>query len=102
MGLVLTSKLVRQNFRVKVYEQAQSFRETDTDMTFTANSTRCTKLMDPAILVALRLSDSIATSNDLNDPNDFLRWIDEYKQLWRENTEASKNAVQARCRIKRL
>lgn len=80
VGLVLAKGLVHQNVKVKVYEQAQSFREIGAGMAFTANSTRCMELIDPAILDAFRSSGSVATSNNSNDPNDYLRWIDGYNQ----------------------
>ena len=81
VGLVLANGLVRQHIKVNVYEQAQSFREIGAGMAFTANATRCMELIDPAILAAFRSSGSVATSNgDLNDPNDYLRWIDGYNQ----------------------
>ena len=81
VGLVLANGLVRHQIKVKVYEQAQSFREIGAGMAFTANATRCMELIDPAILAAFRSSGSVATSNgDLNDPNDYLRWIDGYNR----------------------
>lgn len=81
VGLVLANGLVRHQIKVKVYEQAQSFREIGAGMAFTANATRYMELIDPAILAAFRSSGSVATSNgDLNDPNDYLRWIDGYNR----------------------
>lgn len=80
VGLVLANGLVRQNVKVKVYEQAQSFREIGAGIAFTANATRCMELIDPAILGAFRSSGSVATSNNSDDPNDYLRWIDGYNQ----------------------
>lgn len=81
VGLVLANGLIRQRIKVKVYEQAQSFREIGAGMAFTANATRCMELIDPAILAAFRSSGSVATSNgDPEDPNDYLRWIDGYNR----------------------
>lgn len=90
VGLVLANGLVRQNVKVKVYEQAQSFREIGAGMAFTANSTRCMELIDPAILGAFRSSGSVATSDDLDDPNDYLRWIDGYTQCSEEDSNDQK------------
>ena len=90
VGLVLANGLVRQNVKVKVYEQAQSFREIGAGMAFTANATRCMELIDPAILGAFRSSGSVATSNDLDDPNDYLRWIDGYNQYSEEGPNYQK------------
>ncbi|KAL9599748.1 MAG: hypothetical protein Q9219_003631 [cf. Caloplaca sp. 3 TL-2023] len=82
VGLILANSLVRQKVKVKVYEQAQSFREIGAGMAFTANATRCMELIDPAILAAFRSSGSVATSNgDITDPNDYLRWIDGYNSV---------------------
>ena len=81
VGLVLANGLIRQQVKVKVFEQAQSFREIGAGMAFTANATRCMELIDPAILAAFRSSGSVATSSgDSKDPNDYLRWIDGYNQ----------------------
>ena len=81
VGLVLANGLVHQNVKVKVYEQAQSFREIGAGMAFTANATRCMELINPAVLEAFRSSGSVATSNgDAKDLNDYLRWIDGYNQ----------------------
>lgn len=90
IGLVLANGLVRQNFKVKVFEQAQSFREIGAGMAFTANSVRCMELIDPAILGAFRSSGSVATSNDSEDPNDYLRWIDGYNQHSKEDPNYQK------------
>ncbi|GJN76258.1 monooxygenase [Purpureocillium lilacinum] len=79
IGLVLTVGLLRVGVKVKVYEQAQGFREIGAGIAFTANAIRCMNLIDPAIPVALRSSGSVATSNGGDeDPNDYLRWIDGY------------------------
>ncbi len=81
VGLVLANGLVRQQVKVKVYEQAQSFREIGAGMAFTANATRCMELINPVILDAFRSSGSVATSNgDSKNPNDYLRWIDGYNR----------------------
>lgn len=90
VGLVLANGLVRQNVKVKVYEQAQSFREIGAGMAFTANATRCMELIDPAILGAFRSSGSVATSNNSDDPNDYLRWIDGYNQHSNEDPSYQK------------
>lgn len=85
IGLVLTVGLLRVGVKVKVYEQAQGFREIGAGIAFTANAIRCMNLIDPAIPIALRSSGSVATSNGgEEDPNDYLRWIDGYDRQ-REN-----------------
>ncbi|KYK53980.1 hypothetical protein DCS_05929 [Drechmeria coniospora] len=77
IGLVLTVGLLRVGAKVKVYEQAQGFREIGAGIAFTANAIRCMHLIDGGIPVALRSSGSVATSNGgEEDPNDYLRWID--------------------------
>lgn len=79
IGLVLTIGLLRVGVKVKVYEQAQSFREIGAGIAFTANVIRCMNLIDQSIPVALRSSGSVATSNGgAEDPDDYLRWIDGY------------------------
>ncbi|KAI1364072.1 hypothetical protein F5Y08DRAFT_353770 [Xylaria arbuscula] len=79
IGLVLTIGLLRVGVKVKVYEQAQSFREIGAGIAFTANAIRCMNLIDQSIPVALRSSGSVATSNGgAEDPDDYLRWIDGY------------------------
>ncbi|KAI1102925.1 FAD/NAD(P)-binding domain-containing protein [Jackrogersella minutella] len=80
IGLSLAAGLIKQNVKVKVYEQAQGFREIGAGMAFTANAIRCMGLMNPDIVSALRSGGSVATSLDKNDPNDYLRWIDGYNQ----------------------
>jgi salicylate hydroxylase len=38
------------------------------------------EIIDPNIVLALRSGGSVSTSNDVDDPNDYLRWIDGYNQ----------------------
>ncbi|KAI0382685.1 FAD/NAD(P)-binding domain-containing protein [Hypomontagnella monticulosa] len=80
IGLSLAAGLIKQNVKVKIYEQAKSFREIGAGMAFTANAIRCMSLMNPDIASALRSGGSVATSLDKNDPNDYLRWIDGYNK----------------------
>ncbi|KAI1187677.1 hypothetical protein F5B17DRAFT_312322 [Nemania serpens] len=81
IGLVLTIGLLRVGVKVKVYEQAQGFREIGAGIAFTANAIRCMNLIDPSIPAALRSSGSVATSNGGDeDPDDYLRWIDGYER----------------------
>ncbi|KAI1143689.1 FAD/NAD(P)-binding domain-containing protein [Hypoxylon sp. FL0543] len=80
IGLSLAAGLIKQNVKVKVYEQAKGFREIGAGMAFTANAIRCMGLMNPDIVSALRSGGSVATSLDKNDPNDYLRWIDGYNK----------------------
>ncbi|KAL2802932.1 hypothetical protein BJX63DRAFT_440484 [Aspergillus granulosus] len=81
VGIVLAVGLLRQNVKVRVFEQSQGFREIGAGIAFTANAIRCMEQIDPAIVTALRSSGSVATSNgDEKDPNDYLRWIDGYNQ----------------------
>ena len=91
IGLILANGLVRQNVKIKVYEQAQSFREIGAGMAFTTNAAQCMDLIDPAILTAFRTSGSVATSNgDSKDPNDYLRWTDGYNQRRDDDPEYQK------------
>ncbi|KAI8961032.1 FAD/NAD(P)-binding domain-containing protein [Daldinia sp. FL1419] len=78
IGLTLAAGLVGRHVKVKVYEQAKSFREIGAGMAFTSNAIRCMGLMNPDIVGALRSGGSVATSLDKNDPNDYLRWVDGY------------------------
>lgn len=79
IGLVLTVGLLKAGIKVKVYEQAQGFREIGAGIAFTANAIRCMNLIDPDVPAALRSSGSVGTSNGGEvDPNDYLRWIDGY------------------------
>lgn len=80
IGLSLAAGLIKQNVKVKVYEQAKGFREIGAGMAFTANAIRCMGLMNPDIVSALRSGGSVATSMDEDDPNDYLRWIDGYNK----------------------
>ena len=81
IGVVLAIGLLRQHVKVKVYEQAKGFREIGAGIAFTANAIRCMELIDPAVVVALKLSGSVPLSNgNQEDPNDYLRWIDGYNQ----------------------
>lgn len=80
VGLVLALGLLRRKIKVRVYEQAQTFREIGAGIAFTANAILCMEQIDPAIVAALRSSGSVATSKDEKDPNDYLRWIDGYNQ----------------------
>lgn len=80
VGMVLANGLVRQNVQVQVFEQAKSFREIGAGIAFTANAQRCMELIHPAIRGAFRSGGSCATSNDSENPNDCLRWIDGYNQ----------------------
>ena len=78
IGLVLALGLIRRNVRVKIYEQARTFREIGAGVAFTANAVRCMGMIEPGIVDALR---AVATSNgDPKEPNDWLRWVDGYNQ----------------------
>ena len=85
VGVVLAVGLIRQNVKVRLFEQSQGFREIGAGIAFTANAIRCMEQIDPAIVTALRSSGSVPTSTgDEKDPNDYLRWIDGYN-LHRED-----------------
>ncbi|OTB07890.1 hypothetical protein M426DRAFT_215521 [Hypoxylon sp. CI-4A] len=88
IGLNLAAGLIKQNVRVKVYEQARSFREIGAGMAFTANAIRCMELMNPDIVSALRLGGSVAVNTPLgedDDQNAYLRWIDGYNKRRKED-----------------
>ncbi|KAJ5930366.1 hypothetical protein N7466_005859 [Penicillium verhagenii] len=81
IGLVLAVGLLRQKIQVKVYEQAQGFRDIGAGIAFTANAVKCMEQIDPDIVTALRSSGAVASSKgDETDPNDYLRWLDGYTQ----------------------
>ncbi|KAL7626108.1 hypothetical protein AAE478_002878 [Parahypoxylon ruwenzoriense] len=90
IGLSLAAGLIKQNVKVKVYEQAKSFREIGAGMAFTANAIRCMGLMNPDIVSALRSGGSVATSLEKNDPNDYLRWIDGYNRRRKDDPSYEK------------
>lgn len=78
IGLVLALGLIRRNIKVKIYEQARSFREIGAGVAFTANAIQCMHKIEPGIVAALR---AVATSNgDSDNPNDWLQWVDGYNQ----------------------
>lgn len=78
IGLVLALGLINRKVKVKIYEQAHSFREIGAGVAFTANAIRCMRMVEPGIIDALR---AVATSNgDPKAPNDWLQWVDGYNQ----------------------
>lgn len=78
IGLVLALGLIRRKVKVKIYEQARSFREIGAGVAFTANAIKCMRMVEPGIVDALK---AVATSNgDPNNPNDWLQWVDGYNQ----------------------
>ncbi|KAI9879286.1 MAG: hypothetical protein M1830_009016 [Pleopsidium flavum] len=78
IGLVLALGLIKRRVKVKVYEQARSFREIGAGVAFTANAIRCMHMLEPGIVDALK---AVATSNgDSKNPNDWLQWVDGYNQ----------------------
>ncbi|KAK4110265.1 FAD/NAD(P)-binding domain-containing protein [Canariomyces notabilis] len=79
VGVILALGLVRQNMSVRVYEQAAGFREVGAGIAFSACARRCMKLMNPAIVEALRRCGAVSVS-DADDEDDYLRWIDGYNQ----------------------
>lgn len=86
VGLVLAVGLLRQNIKVKVYEQAKGFREIGAGIAFTANAVKCMEQIDPEIVTALRSSGAVPTSKgDETDPNDYLRWLDGYSKTQKED-----------------
>lgn len=82
VGLILANGLCRQqNVRIKVYEQAQSFREIGAGMAFTANAAQCMELIDPAVLSAFRNCGAVAIiGSDSTNLNAGLQWVDGYNQ----------------------
>ncbi|KAI0964717.1 hypothetical protein F4678DRAFT_486470 [Xylaria arbuscula] len=81
IGLVLAIGLLRVRVKVKVYEQAQSFREIGAGIAFTVNVIRCMDLIDQSIPMAVRSSGSVATTNGSAEyPDDYLRWINGYER----------------------
>lgn len=86
VGLVLAVGLLGQNIKVKVYEQAKGFREIGAGIAFTANAVKCMEQIDPEIVTALRSSGAVPTSQgDEMDPNDYLRWLDGYSRMQKED-----------------
>ena len=77
VGVVLAMGLLKRNISVKMYEQARTFREIGAGVAFTANALECMGLLDAAIVDSVN---AVATPNgeDVNNPNDFLRWHDGY------------------------
>lgn len=79
VGLVLALGLVRQNIKVKVYEQARNFRELGVGIAFTAATVKCMELINPTVVKALRYN-AVNLSIDEKNPNSYLRWLDGYNQ----------------------
>lgn len=74
IGLTLAIGLLRRNINVKIYEQAQSFREIGAGVAFSPNAQRAMKELHPDILDALH---AVATANgDPENPADSFRYVD--------------------------
>ena len=82
IGLILANGLCRQdNVRIKVYEQAQSFREIGAGMAFTANAAECMEQIDPAVLSSFQDCGAVAIQgSDSKNLNAGLQWVDGYNQ----------------------
>ena len=81
VGLILAVGLIHRGVKVKVFEQAQGFREIGAGIAFTANTIRCMHEIDPAIPIALRECGSVAlSSGDSKDPDTYLRWLDGFNR----------------------
>ncbi|KAK6949894.1 hypothetical protein Daesc_008217 [Daldinia eschscholtzii] len=90
IGLALAAGLIKHDVKVKVYEQAKSFREIGAGMAFTSNAIQCMNLMNPDIVSALRSGGSVPTSFDSNDPNDYLRWMDGHNKRRKDDPSYQK------------
>ncbi|KAL3426672.1 salicylate 1-monooxygenase SalA [Phlyctema vagabunda] len=78
IGVIVALGLIKRGINVKIYEQARSLREIGAGLAFTANAIRCMGHINPDIVTCLR---AVATSNgDADNPNDWLQWVDGYKQ----------------------
>ena len=80
VGCVTALGLLKRGISVKLYEQAQSFREIGAGLAFTTNAQKCMELTDPNALAAMK---AVSTKNELayytyvdgyhaqsDDPND--------------------------------
>ncbi|KAI1465200.1 FAD/NAD(P)-binding domain-containing protein [Daldinia caldariorum] len=90
IGLVLAAGLIKNNIKVKVYEQAKGLREIGAGIAFTSNAIQCMNLMNPGIVSALRSGGSVPSSMDSNDPNDYVRWMDGYNQRRKDDPSYQK------------
>lgn len=78
VGMALALGLLQRGIRVRIWEQSRNVREIGAGLAFTANAVSCMRLLNPAVVDALR---SVATTNgDEEYPNDYLRWVDGYHQ----------------------
>jgi salicylate hydroxylase len=76
IGLVLALGLIKRKIKVKIYEQAHSFREIGAGVAFTASTIRCMSMLEPQIVDGLK---RVATPmGDPKNPNDYLQWVDGY------------------------
>lgn len=76
VGLALVTGLLHRGIRVKLYEKSSAFRPIGAGIGFTPNSLQALELLHPK---ALEAQQKVATANgDLNDPNDWLRYLDGY------------------------
>lgn len=91
VGLVLAAGLARRQVNVRLFEQAQGFREVGAGIAFNATAIRSMELIDPGVIGALRLAGAVPLSAaDEDDPNDYLRWIDGYNQRDPDNPYSQK------------
>lgn len=83
---------------MKIYEQAQNFREIGAGVAFAANAVQCMSLIDPQAVDALK---RIGSSNgDPENLTDYLQWLGGYNPRPRDS-RARKCAFQLIRRTQR-
>ncbi|KAI0469943.1 hypothetical protein GGR56DRAFT_684188 [Xylariaceae sp. FL0804] len=73
VGVATALGLLRRNMRVKIYEQASSFREIGAGVAFTTNAQRCMELLSPDILASMR---AVSTKNQ----TPYYTYVDGYRR----------------------
>lgn len=71
VGCVAALGLLKRGISVKIYEQAQSFREIGAGLAFTTNAQACMEMINPDILAAMK---SVSTKNAL----EYYTYVDGY------------------------
>ncbi|KAK3381170.1 hypothetical protein B0H63DRAFT_197370 [Podospora didyma] len=73
VGVAAALGLLRRNLSVKLYEQADNFREIGAGVAFTTNAQTCMALLSPSILAAMK---AVSTKNE----SPFYTYVDGYRR----------------------
>ena len=80
VGLVLAAGLSKRGVNVRLFEQAQNFREVGTGIGFTRNTVKCMEKIHPDVAQALMDGGAVPMSPEEGDPNTYFRWVDGFTQ----------------------